>query len=83
MMEASVPTQTIDVSEVQSRLSEILSLLAEGTEIILTEDDKPVARLVPPGSPITPRTAGLHNGVIRTSEDFDQPLPDEFWTGSK
>jgi hypothetical protein len=26
-----------------------------------------------------PRIAGLHPGTIWTSEDFDEPLPDEFW----
>lgn len=24
---------------------------------------------------------GLHLGAISTDEDFDQPLPDEFWLG--
>ena len=30
----------------------------------------------------TPRAAGLHLGAIWTSEDFDEPLPEEFWTGT-
>jgi hypothetical protein len=29
---------------------------------------------------IAPRVAGLHPGAIWASEDFDEPLPDEFWT---
>lgn len=29
---------------------------------------------------ITLRVAGLHQGAIWTSDDFDEPLPDEFWT---
>lgn len=28
------------------------------------------------------RKAGLHMGAIRISDDFDEPLPDEFWTGT-
>jgi prevent-host-death family protein len=28
-----------------------------------------------------PRIAGLHAGTSGMSEDFDDPLPDEFWTG--
>jgi hypothetical protein len=27
------------------------------------------------------RVAGLHNGSIWISPDFDAPLPDNFWTG--
>ncbi len=27
------------------------------------------------------RILGMHPGAIWTSEDFDDPLPDEFWLG--
>ena len=72
-------TQTIDVNKATTDLKGLLSLVAEGTEVVLTEGDTPVARLVPMGK----RVAGLHSGVIWTSEDFDEPLPEEFWTGNK
>ncbi|MCC7307634.1 MAG: hypothetical protein IT173_08710 [Acidobacteria bacterium] len=29
------------------------------------------------------RTAGLNKGMIWASDDFDAPLPDEFWLGDK
>jgi hypothetical protein len=29
----------------------------------------------------SPRIADLHKGLIWTSEDFNEPLPDEFWLG--
>jgi len=32
---------------------------------------------------ITPRVAGLNRGQIWVSEDFDAPLPDEFWLGQE
>jgi len=32
---------------------------------------------------ITPRVAGLHLGAIWVSADFDEPLPDEFWTNEE
>ena len=28
-----------------------------------------------------PRILGLHPGAMVTSDDFDDPLPDEFWLG--
>ena len=28
-----------------------------------------------------PRIAGLHEGQTVVSDDFDEPLPDEFWLG--
>jgi hypothetical protein len=30
---------------------------------------------------ISTRTPGLHQGEIWMSEDFNEPLPDEFWLG--
>jgi hypothetical protein len=33
--------------------------------------------------PSKPRIPGLHPGAIQVSEDFDDPLPDEFWTGNE
>jgi hypothetical protein len=29
----------------------------------------------------TPRIPGLHHGEIWMSEDFNEPLPDDFWLG--
>jgi antitoxin (DNA-binding transcriptional repressor) of toxin-antitoxin stability system len=75
-------TKRVDVREVQISLQELLALVRGGTEIVFTEGNTPLARLVPIASPSTPRMAGLHAGAIWTSEDFDEPLPDEFWTGS-
>lgn len=74
-------TQTVDVSEVEPRFSELLRLLNNGTEIILTKKDVPVARLTPVEPVKKERIPGLHAGTIWTSDDFDAPLPEEFWLG--
>lgn len=74
-------TTTVDVHEAQTRLVELLSLVTAGTEVIVTAGNTPLARIVPMGE-ATPRVAGLHSGTIWTSEDFDEPLPDTFWTGT-
>ena len=75
-------TKMVDVQEAQTNLQELLSLVSKGTEIVLTEGTIPLARLVPISLPSTPRVAGLHTGAIWTSEDFDEPLPEDFWTGT-
>src|SRR5438132_839334 len=56
----TMPTKTIDVREAQTQLTELISLVAAGTEIILTDGVKPVARLVPLAVAASQRTAGLH-----------------------
>jgi antitoxin (DNA-binding transcriptional repressor) of toxin-antitoxin stability system len=75
-------TKTVDVHEAQTHLVELLSLVSAGTEVILTAGNTPLARIVPMVGALTPRVAGLHPGAIRTREDFDVPLPEEFWTGA-
>ena len=76
--ERAMMTRTVDVTKESPDLKGLLSLVADGTEVLLTEGPTPVARLVPVGK----RVAGLHAGLVWTSEDFDEPLPDEFWVGS-
>ena len=71
-------TKTIDLNKELPDLESLLSLVAQGTEVVLTEGDTPIARVVPVGK----RVAGLHAGSIWTSEDFDEPFSDVFWTGN-
>ena len=73
-------TKTIDVHNVQISLEELLSLVREGAEVIFTDADTPLARVIPLTTSTTERIAGLHTGAIWTSDDFDDPLPEEFWT---
>ena len=77
-------TKTIEVQQTQTSLKELLTLAVKSTEIILTQGNIPIARLVPIGvAPTTPRVAGLHLGSISMSDDFDDPLPAEFWLGDE
>ena len=74
-------TKTVDILKSQPKLTELLQLAAAGDEVIIVEGSKPLARLVHIESGQKKRVAGLNAGAISTSEDFDEPLPDEFWTG--
>jgi antitoxin (DNA-binding transcriptional repressor) of toxin-antitoxin stability system len=70
-------TETVDVQDIKTRLAELLSLVQQGTEVILEQDDVPLARIVPITSSAKPRVAGLHRGAIWISDDFDDPLTSE------
>jgi antitoxin (DNA-binding transcriptional repressor) of toxin-antitoxin stability system len=74
-------TTTIDIQELPSRFGEIVSLAATGTEIIVTEGNVPRAKLVPLPSG-QPRVPNLHPGAFQIADDFDAPLPDDFWLGT-
>ena len=75
----TVQTETVDVNDAQIRLKDLVHRVACGGHVILSENRKPVAEIVP----LKGRTAGLHVGMIQTSDDFDAPLPDGFWSSEK
>jgi antitoxin (DNA-binding transcriptional repressor) of toxin-antitoxin stability system len=70
---------TITVEEAQSKLKELIDKLAPGEEVIITENQQRVARLVGERPARLPRPApGLGKGsILYMAPDFDDP-PDEF-----
>ena len=78
-------TKTVSIEEAQSQLSELVKLASRGEKVGLTDNERPAAELValPTRSPRTtgPRRFGRFAGKIHISDDFDAPLPDEFWLG--
>jgi antitoxin (DNA-binding transcriptional repressor) of toxin-antitoxin stability system len=79
-------TKTIDLQTTPTDLETLLAQLTPDTEIILTKDDVPVARLLSTENTATlkpDRVFGQGKGDFIISDDFDAPLPDEFWMGSE
>lgn len=77
-------TTTMDINEAKQHLAHLLDLAKEGNEVLISEGNRPVARLTaitPDLSTHKPRIAGLHAGSIWVSDDFDQELPEDFWIG--
>lgn len=78
-----MPTQTVNLDKVEKQLAELLAIVENDGEIIITQNGKPLARLESVAPQKKKRIAGLNRGMIWTSEDFDAPLPDEFWLGKE
>jgi prevent-host-death family protein len=74
--------KTVDINDTQTTLSELVSLALEGNDVIIAEHNKPLARLVPISESKRLRIPGLNRGQIWASEDFDEPLPESFWTAT-
>ncbi len=76
--------QSIDISQAQSLLPQLLDAVLKGEEIIITREDQPVARIAPmtmsPAAETAPDNGdwvfGSAKGLIRMSDDFDEPLED-------
>ena len=71
--------RTVDIQSEQLTLEQVLADVRNGDAITFTDGSIPLARIIPltafPGG----RTPELHSGAVETTEDFDEPLTDEFW----
>jgi len=70
---------TVTLEDAQARLSELISRLGPDEEIVITRNEKPVARIVPAANPDRPppKLGTLKGTVLYMAPDFDAPL-DEF-----
>ena len=75
-------TVTIELSEAQGQLVELVAQAAAGTDVVLTEGNAPRARLVAIMGSVARRVPGLHPASMEASADFDAPLSDELWAGT-
>ena len=68
----------VTLEEAQAHLGELISKLVPGEEMVITQGDLPVAKLVgEPGAAHYPRhPGGAKDKIIFMAEDFDAPLKD-------
>ena len=70
---------TVTIQEAQSRLTDLIHRLSPGEEVVITENDQPVARIVPTSAVANrkARQLGTMKGsVLYMAPDFDAPLED-------
>ncbi len=66
---------TVDLDEARARLREIVAGLQPGEEVVLTDNGKPLAKLVKTGRTSWPCKAGSAKGkILWIAPDFDAPL---------
>jgi len=68
-------TKTMLIEEAEGHFDRLMAEVTQGTEVVLSDDNGPVARVIPTSH----RQPGLHTGSITASAYFDAPLPDGFW----
>lgn len=76
-------TLPIDIRDAQSHLLQLFSLARQGQEIVIAENEVPIVRFVPVPNATQRWIAGLHRGAMRTHDDFNDSLPDDFWLGNE
>ncbi len=68
---------TITLQEAQSHLGEVVHRLTPGEELVITENNKPVAKLVaavPPAESRKVPQLGTLRGTVLSMEHFNDPL---------
>lgn len=70
---------TVTLQEAKAQLAKLIQLAEQGEEIVIAQDDHKV-KLVP----MAPKTSGkrvfgAYRGKIHMSDDFNDPLPHDFW----
>lgn len=63
----------LDIIKAKADLSKLLDLAIKGEEIVITQNDKPVAKISPIQRPLK---RGSGKGKVWMSDDFDEPLED-------
>lgn len=66
---------TVNIHEAKTHLSRLLDRVQAGEEIVLAKAGKPIAKIVPLAPAASKRVPGSHKGLIRVSDDFNDPLP--------
>jgi antitoxin (DNA-binding transcriptional repressor) of toxin-antitoxin stability system len=67
---------TISIEEAQAKLAELIHQLDPGGEVLITENDQPVARLVAAAGAGQRKLGTLRGTVKFMAADFDAPLHD-------
>ena len=73
-------SMTVDIHDVSERLLEMVRAMGPGDELVLLENEIPVARVVlaskDPDQPTRPAPGFMRGEILHMASDFDEPLED-------
>ncbi len=75
---------TVTIHVAKTRLSQLISRVEAGEEIVIARGKEPVAKLVPIQPPAARRKFGALKGKVWIGPEFFEPLPEEelkLWEG--
>lgn len=73
-----------NVHKAKTHLSMLIDRALRGEDVVISRANRPVARLVALAPAARRRTPGLHASTgYWMAPDFDEPLPESFWFGTR
>lgn len=67
---------SIDIQEAETQLAKLVEEAAQGEDVIITRKDGTAFRIVPVRDTVAAPKFGSAKGLIKISDDFDEPLAD-------
>ena len=66
----------IELEKAKLQIDSLLQTALDGEEIVITQNEQPVLKLMPIAAAKSRRRSGSAKGLITMSDDFDEPLED-------
>ena len=68
--------QHVDITEAKAQIEDLLQSALNGEEIIITQNQQPILKLIQFLQPTQRRQRGSAKGQVWMAPDFDEPLED-------
>lgn len=66
--------QRVELDNVQGRITDLIETALQGKEVVITQADQPILKLVRIEPNTVQRKRGSAKGLVRMADDFDAPL---------
>lgn len=67
----------VNIHDAKTHFSRLINQALKGDEVVIAKGGKPLIRLVPYSEESKVRKGGQFKGLIKISDDFDAPLPQD------
>ena len=67
---------TVILKDAEGRLAELIDEVAKGEEVVITREDGATFKIVPVAPLVPYPKFGSAKGLVKMTEDFDEPLED-------
>jgi antitoxin (DNA-binding transcriptional repressor) of toxin-antitoxin stability system len=73
-----IVVRTVSIQQASAQLAALVGMLEPGDQIVLTDGDRHVARIVPEAVRLPHRKAGICRGILEILDDGDDAILDHF-----
>jgi len=67
----------VNIHDAKTNFSKLINRVLKGDDIVIARDGSPLVRLVVYSEVMRERHGGQLRGLMKISDDFDAPLPDD------